>query len=146
MRYEVTNPLMRTREEAENILRELDNYIENYGCVRVKDMYDMVFMLDTLRGDEDDIYGWVDLREADIEWDEYHGAYEICLPSAMLITPVAISSNCVIRQPKTVAEITICGAVHLRIDDTMEFIKPTPEQIKNLHDMLCIDVKLYEEE
>lgn len=146
MRYEVTNPLMRTREEAENILRELNNYIENHGCVLVKDMYDMVFMLDTLRGDEDDIYGWVDLREADIEWDEYHGTYEICLPSAMLITPVAISSNCVIRQPKAVAEITICGAVHLRIDDTMEFIKPTPEQIKNLHDMLCIDVKLCEEE
>ena len=48
--------------------------------------------------------------------------------------------------PKLVAEITLCGSLHFRIDDTMNFIKPTPEQIKNLHDLLCIDVKLAEED
>ena len=51
-----------------------------------------------------------------------------------------------IRIPKVVAGITICGAVHLRINDTMDFVKPTPEQIKNLHDMLCIDVVLHDDE
>lgn len=57
--------------------------------------------------------------------------------------PFAVSN---LHQPKPVAEITICGAIHIYVDDTMSFIKPTPEQIKNLHDMLCIDVVLTEEE
>jgi hypothetical protein len=51
-----------------------------------------------------------------------------------------------LHRPKPVAEITICGAIHIYIDDTMDFIKPTPEQIKNLHDLFCIDVMLMEEE
>lgn len=49
-----------------------------------------------------------------------------------------------IHIPKKVAEITLCGCVHFTIDETMGFIKPTPEQIKNLHDMLCIDVELFD--
>jgi len=47
---------------------------------------------------------------------------------------------------KTIATITICGCIHFDIKDDMDFIKPTPEQIKNLHDLFCIDVKLNEEE
>lgn len=46
--------------------------------------------------------------------------------------------------PKKVAEITLCGSVHFTINETMGFIKPTPEQIKNLHDILCIDVELFD--
>ena len=49
-----------------------------------------------------------------------------------------------IHNPKTVAEITLCGSIHFTIDDSMSFIKPTPEQIKNLHDILCIDVELFD--
>ena len=52
----------------------------------------------------------------------------------------------VIRVPKRVADITICGSITIHVDDTMPFIKPTSEQIKNLHDTFCIDVKLYEED
>ena len=44
--------------------------------------------------------------------------------------------------PKQIAEITLCGALHIMITDSEDFIRPTEEQIKNLHDMLCIDVKL----
>lgn len=51
-----------------------------------------------------------------------------------------------ICDPKKVAEIVLCGYVRIDICDNMNFIKPTPEQIKNLHDMLCIDVKLFDEE
>lgn len=47
---------------------------------------------------------------------------------------------------KTIATITICGCIHFDIKNDMNFIKPTPEQIKNLHDLFCIDVKLNEEE
>lgn len=47
---------------------------------------------------------------------------------------------------KTIATITICGCIHFDIKNDMDFIKPTPEQIKNLHDLFCIDVKLNEEE
>ena len=51
-----------------------------------------------------------------------------------------------LRVPKVVAKISICGGLTFIIDDDMSFTKPTPEQIKNLHDMLCIDVELMEEE
>lgn len=47
---------------------------------------------------------------------------------------------------KTIATITICGCIHFDIKMDMNFIKPTPEQIKNLHDLFCIDVKLNTEE
>ena len=50
-----------------------------------------------------------------------------------------------IKPPKQVARITICGSFHLDIFDNIEFIRPTEEQIKNLHDMLCIDVTLFDE-
>lgn len=50
-----------------------------------------------------------------------------------------------IRVPKTIAHITLCGALHFDINDTMTFIKPTPEQIKNLKETFCIDVELLDE-
>lgn len=51
----------------------------------------------------------------------------------------------VLSSVKQVARITLCGCVHFDINDNMGFIKPTPEQIKNLHDNFCIDVKLFDE-
>jgi hypothetical protein len=50
-----------------------------------------------------------------------------------------------IRTPKKVAEIVLCGALHFDILDTMQFIMPTEEQIKNLKETFCIDVKLFDE-
>ena len=49
-----------------------------------------------------------------------------------------------IRIPNQIAEITICGTLHIAVMDDQDFIRPTKEQIKNLHDMLCIDVKLFD--
>jgi hypothetical protein len=49
----------------------------------------------------------------------------------------------VLSSVKQVARITLCGCVHFDINDNMGFIKPTPEQIKNLHDNFCIDVEVF---
>lgn len=48
--------------------------------------------------------------------------------------------------PKTIARIKLCGgAMTLTVADYMSWEKPTEEQIKNLHDMLCIDVEILED-
>ena len=48
--------------------------------------------------------------------------------------------------PKKVAEISLCGAVRFEILDTATFIRPTEEQIKNLKETFCIEVKLFDAE
>ena len=46
-----------------------------------------------------------------------------------------------IRVPKRVATIKICGgALTFYIDDTMQWQRPTDEQIKNLKELFCIEV------
>lgn len=54
-----------------------------------------------------------------------------------------------IKEIKQIAEITICGVLHISVnecDGQTDFIVPTPEQRKNLKEMLCIDVKVFDEE
>ena len=46
-------------------------------------------------------------------------------------------------------QILICGAIRISVnecDGHTDFIVPTPEQRKNLKEMLCIDVKVFDEE
>ena len=47
---------------------------------------------------------------------------------------------------KVVAKITLCGAFIMDVYDYMNWDPPTPEQIKNLKEMLNIDVKLIGED
>ena len=48
-----------------------------------------------------------------------------------------------IYNPKVIARIKLCGgAVMINVDDTIAWKKPTNEQIKNLHDLFCIDVEI----
>lgn len=47
---------------------------------------------------------------------------------------------------KVVAKITFCGAFEMTVYDYMDWNPPTPEQIKNLKEMLNIDVKLIGED
>ena len=49
------------------------------------------------------------------------------------------------KLPKTIARIKLCGAMVFNVTDMMTWKKPTEEQIKNLHDMLCIDVEILED-
>lgn len=44
--------------------------------------------------------------------------------------------------PKAIAKITLCGAFEMPVYDYMDWNPPTPEQIKNLKEMLNIDVEL----
>ena len=45
--------------------------------------------------------------------------------------------------PKVIAKIKLCGgAIAINVDETMAWKKPTDEQIKNLHDLFCIDVEI----
>lgn len=49
----------------------------------------------------------------------------------------------VIRNPKIIAKIKLCGgAITINVDEIMTWKKPTDEQIKNLHDLFCIDVEI----
>lgn len=51
-----------------------------------------------------------------------------------------------IYSSKVIARIKLCGgAVTINIDETMEWKKPTDEQVKNLHDLFCIDVEILDE-
>lgn len=50
-----------------------------------------------------------------------------------------------IREPKVIATISICGALHFTITDIMSWNSPTPEQIKNLKDTFNIDVEVYDD-
>lgn len=52
----------------------------------------------------------------------------------------------VIRLPKVIARISLCGAIVMSVTDDMDWNPPTPEQIKNLKEMLNIDVKLIGED
>ena len=47
---------------------------------------------------------------------------------------------------KVVAKITFCGVFEMTVYDCMNWNPPTTEQIKNLKEMLNIDVKLIGEE
>lgn len=50
-----------------------------------------------------------------------------------------------IAAPKTIASITLCGAMRLEVTDVMNWDPPTEEQIKNLKKTFNIDVKIYNE-
>ena len=50
------------------------------------------------------------------------------------------ANDCVFRTPKRVATIKLCGALKFYIDDTMQWQRPTDEQIYNLKNLFCIEV------
>lgn len=61
------------------------------------------------------------------------------LSDDMIYNPADCS--CCIRIPKRVATIKICGgAMTFYIDDTMNWQRPTDEQIYNLKNLFCIEV------
>ena len=47
---------------------------------------------------------------------------------------------------KVIAKITFCGVVEMTVYDYMNWNPPTPEQIKNLKEILNIDVELMGED
>ena len=56
-----------------------------------------------------------------------------------LFNPEAVSAS--IWRPKKVATIKLCGgALTFDIDERHQWQRPTDEQIKNLKELLCIEV------
>ncbi len=51
-----------------------------------------------------------------------------------------------IKVPKVKAKIFFCGMHVLNAIDDSDFVMPTPEQRKNLKEMLCIEVEEVEEQ
>lgn len=47
-----------------------------------------------------------------------------------------------LSMPKVIAKIAICGVIKIDVYDYMDWNPPTPEQIKNLKEILNIDVEL----
>ena len=72
-------------------------------------------------------------------------AFEYYKKSKLLKTRcnIPIPKLDVVGAPGIIAKIKLCGgAFTINVDETMQWKKPTDEQIKNLHDMLCIDVEM----
>ena len=65
--------------------------------------------------------------------------------SSYFVDSGAIEGQKFIAQ-KVVAKITFCGVFEMTVYDCMNWNPPTPEQIKNLKEMLNIDVKLIGED
>ena len=56
---------------------------------------------------------------------------------------ISMTEIATIYNLKVIARIKLCGgAVTINVDNTMTWKKPTDEQIKNLHDLFCIDVEI----
>lgn len=88
----------------------------------------------------DDCGAWVKWLGKD-ELRAFEHAQESKLPKTSGNIPM--SKLAVVGAPGIIAKIKLCGgAVTINIDETMQWKKPTEEQIKNLHDLLCIDVEV----
>lgn len=72
---------------------------------------------------------------------EYSQKSQLPKTSCNIPMPEIVASS-----PKTIARIKLCGgAMTFTVTDYMSWEKPKEEQIKNLHDMLCIDIEILED-
>ena len=74
---------VKTKAEAEDILKELRGIIDRYGDVSVEELYDLITVVSSFT---DSTQGWRDLRQATIK--EGPEGYTISLPQ-----PGSISDN-----------------------------------------------------
>jgi hypothetical protein len=79
--YSFDDIVLNNRGDAEDVLDNMLDIIEEYGTVSVADMYDLVGMSSNYT---DNKYGWTDLRTAHVE-RERSGGYIIKLPRALPI-------------------------------------------------------------
>lgn len=59
------------------------------------------------------------------------------------ILDVPESTTATLKFPKVIAEIIICGVLHIKITEDMDWIPPTTEQRENLKKLLNIEVFEY---
>lgn len=76
-----------------------------------------------------------------IDIAQFEDDFSKAIRDAECILNVQDAACCKIRIPKRVATIKICGgAMTFYIDDTMQWQRPTDEQIYNLKNLFCIEV------
>lgn len=77
--YSYDDIVLETRGEAEAVLNQLDNILDEYKMVRVADLYDLVGISGRYT---DNDYGWTNLRNAEVVRLR-DGGYTIRLPRAI---------------------------------------------------------------
>lgn len=78
--YSYDDIIIETRGEAEAVLSRMDEIMEEYGIVRVADLFDLV----GITGDyTDNKYGWTNIRNAEVV--RVRDGYKIKMPRAMPI-------------------------------------------------------------
>lgn len=71
----------------------------------------------------------------------FEHSQKLQLPKTSCDIPMPEVVEC--DKPKTIARIKLCGgAITFDITEYAPWKKPTEEQIKNLHNMLCIDIEI----
>ena len=78
--YSYDDIVLETRGEAEAVLSRMDEVMEEYGQVRVADLYDLVGVSGNYT---DNNYGWTNIRNADIV--RVRDGYKIKMPRALPI-------------------------------------------------------------
>ena len=79
-----------------------------------------------------------------IDKDDQENKYMTQLPKTSC--SISMPEIAAIYNPKVIARIKLCGgAVTINVNETMAWKKRTDEQIKNLHDLFCIDVEILDE-
>ena len=80
-RYDFDDIILDDRGEAEEVLRQLDLLIADYGVASVSDLYDLVGATAPYTGNR---YGWTNLRNAQAV-RLHDGGYLLKMPRATLI-------------------------------------------------------------
>lgn len=78
--YSYDDIILRDRAEAQEVLDRLDELMDNYGLVRVADLYDLVGVTGNYT---DNKYGWTNIRNAEIV--RVRDGYMIKMPRAVPI-------------------------------------------------------------
>ena len=78
IRYSVDDIIFESKRDAEEVIIGMDQIIDQYGVVRVADLYDLVGMTGNYT---DNRYGWDDIRTADITRTR-DGDYVLRMPRA----------------------------------------------------------------
>lgn len=78
--YNYDNIVLNSREDAENVLAQLDDVIRSYGYAKVADLYDFVGLRSKFT---DNNYGWTDLRSASVS--RCRDGYLLVLPKPMAL-------------------------------------------------------------
>lgn len=76
--YSYDDIVVDTRGEAETVLMRLDEVMEEYDCVRVADLYDLVGVTGNYT---DNRYGWTNIRNAEVV--KVRDGYKIKMPRAL---------------------------------------------------------------